>query len=88
MWATGIIVGYEVGGNLSEFRPSESVLRAQFAKMLSLISEGLLGRGIGHVTLTGWVTMPYKRDDIDRRIRQIDAWVHNGNEFAPSPGMI
>ncbi|MBK9072763.1 MAG: DEAD/DEAH box helicase [Myxococcales bacterium] len=26
---------------------------SQFAKMLSLISEGLLGRGIGHVTLTG-----------------------------------
>ncbi|OPZ79530.1 MAG: Endoglucanase precursor [Actinobacteria bacterium ADurb.Bin444] len=35
MWATGIIVGYEIGGNLSEFRPSESVLRAQFAKMLA-----------------------------------------------------
>lgn len=35
MWATGIIVGYEVGENLSEFRPSESVLRAQFAKMLA-----------------------------------------------------
>jgi superfamily II DNA or RNA helicase len=26
---------------------------SQFARMLALISEGLLGRGIGHVTLTG-----------------------------------
>lgn len=26
----------------------------------------------GHVTLTGWVTMPYKRDDVERRVRRID----------------
>lgn len=26
----------------------------------------------GHVTLAGWVTMPYKRDDIERRVRRID----------------
>jgi len=26
----------------------------------------------GHVILTGWVTMPYKRDDIERRVRRID----------------
>jgi len=29
------------------------LLFSQFARMLALISEGLLGRGIGHVTLTG-----------------------------------
>jgi hyperosmotically inducible protein len=26
----------------------------------------------GRVELTGWVTMPYKRDDIERRIRKVD----------------
>ena len=25
----------------------------------------------GHVVLDGWVTMPYKRDDIERRVRRI-----------------
>jgi osmotically-inducible protein OsmY len=26
----------------------------------------------GRVVLTGWVTMPYKRDDIERRVRKIE----------------
>jgi osmotically-inducible protein OsmY len=26
----------------------------------------------GHVVLSGWVTMPYKRDDLERRIARID----------------
>ena len=26
----------------------------------------------GTVTLTGWVTMPYKRDDIERRVSRVD----------------
>src|SRR4030095_9300022 len=26
----------------------------------------------GRVELTGWVTMPYKRDDIERRVRKVD----------------
>ena len=26
----------------------------------------------GHVVLDGWVTMPYKRDDIERRVRRIE----------------
>jgi hyperosmotically inducible protein len=26
----------------------------------------------GHVILDGWVTMPYKKDDIERRVRAID----------------
>jgi hyperosmotically inducible protein len=26
----------------------------------------------GHVVLDGWVTMPYKKDDIDRRVRRIE----------------
>ena len=25
----------------------------------------------GHVVLSGWVTMPYKRDDIERRVRKV-----------------
>src|SRR6476620_1532199 len=26
----------------------------------------------GHVVLSGWVTMPYKRDDIERRVRKVE----------------
>jgi hyperosmotically inducible periplasmic protein len=26
----------------------------------------------GHVVLDGWVTMPYKKDDIERRVRRVD----------------
>ena len=26
----------------------------------------------GHVVLTGWVTMPYKKDDIERRVRKVE----------------
>jgi osmotically-inducible protein OsmY len=26
----------------------------------------------GHVVLSGWVTMPYKRDDIEKRVRKVD----------------
>jgi hyperosmotically inducible protein len=26
----------------------------------------------GRVVLTGWVTMPYKRDDLERRVRRVD----------------
>jgi len=26
----------------------------------------------GHVVLDGWVTMPYKKDDIEKRVRRID----------------
>jgi SNF2 family DNA or RNA helicase len=35
---------------------SRILLFSQFARMLALISEGLLGRGIRHVTLTGATT--------------------------------
>jgi len=36
---------------------------SQFARMLALISEGLLGRGVGHVTLTG--STPDRQKPID-----------------------
>ncbi|HEX8028703.1 MAG TPA: BON domain-containing protein [Vicinamibacterales bacterium] len=26
----------------------------------------------GHVVLSGWVTMPFKRDDLERRVRKVD----------------
>ncbi|MCC7240729.1 MAG: BON domain-containing protein [Acidobacteria bacterium] len=39
----------------------------------------------GRVTLTGWVTMPYKRDDIDRRIRRIDGVVSLENAVQVLP---
>lgn len=26
----------------------------------------------GHIVLSGWVTMPYKRDDIERRVRKVE----------------
>ncbi len=41
--------------------------------------------GEGHVVLTGWVTMPYKKDDIERRVRRVDgvATVKNAIEVLP-----
>jgi osmotically-inducible protein OsmY len=40
----------------------------------------------GHVSLTGWVTMPYKRDDIERRVRRVDgvSSVENGIRVLPA----
>ena len=39
----------------------------------------------GRVELTGWVTMPFKKDDIERRVRRIDgvASVENGIQVLP-----
>jgi osmotically-inducible protein OsmY len=39
----------------------------------------------GRVVLTGWVTMPYKRDDIERRVRKVDGvgMVDNRIEVLP-----
>ncbi len=39
----------------------------------------------GVVTLTGKVTMPYKKDDIEKRISKIDGvrWVHDGITVLP-----
>ena len=39
----------------------------------------------GNVVLSGWVTMPYKKNDIERRIRKIDgvAMVENKIEVLP-----
>src|SRR5512139_832041 len=39
----------------------------------------------GRVVLTGWVTMPYKRDDIEQRIRRVDGVtaVENGIGVLP-----
>lgn len=39
----------------------------------------------GRVVLTGWVTMPYKRDDIEQRVRRLDGVVsiENGIRVLP-----
>ncbi|HTM30684.1 MAG TPA: BON domain-containing protein [Vicinamibacterales bacterium] len=39
----------------------------------------------GRVTLSGWVTMPYKREDLERRVRSVDGVVsiENGIEVLP-----
>jgi osmotically-inducible protein OsmY len=39
----------------------------------------------GRVVLSGWVTMPYKRDDIEQRVRKVDGVtsVENGIEVLP-----
>ena len=39
----------------------------------------------GRVELTGWVTMPFKKDDIERRIRRVDGVVsvENGIQVLP-----
>lgn len=39
----------------------------------------------GHVTLAGWVTMPYKRDDLERRVRRVDGVVSLENAVQVLP---
>lgn len=39
----------------------------------------------GKVQLTGWVTMPYKRDDIDKRVRKVDGIVSVDNKIGVLP---
>ncbi len=42
----------------------------------------------GHVTLAGWVTMPYKRDDIERRVRRVDGVISVENAIQVLPASI
>jgi osmotically-inducible protein OsmY len=39
----------------------------------------------GKVQLTGWVTMPYKRDDIEKRVRKVDGIVSVDNKIGVLP---
>lgn len=39
----------------------------------------------GKVQLTGWVTMPYKRDDLERRVRKVDGVVAVDNKIGVLP---
>ncbi|HJU43865.1 MAG TPA: BON domain-containing protein [Vicinamibacterales bacterium] len=39
----------------------------------------------GRVVLTGWVTMPYKRDDIERRVRKVDGVATIDNKIGVLP---
>ncbi|MFA5910990.1 MAG: BON domain-containing protein [Vicinamibacterales bacterium] len=39
----------------------------------------------GKVVLTGWVTMPYKRDDLERRVRKVDGITALDNKIGVLP---
>lgn len=39
----------------------------------------------GRVVLNGWVTMPYKRDDIERRVRKVDGVAAIDNKIGVLP---
>ncbi len=39
----------------------------------------------GKVQLTGWVTMPYKRDDIEKRVRKVEGIVSIDNKIGVLP---
>ena len=39
----------------------------------------------GKVQLTGWVTMPYKRDDIEKRVRKVDGITSVDNKIGVLP---
>ena len=39
----------------------------------------------GRVVLTGWVTMPYKRDDLEQRVRRVDGVVAVENGISVLP---
>src|SRR5688572_3597963 len=39
----------------------------------------------GHVVLTGWVTMPYKRDDIEKRVRKVEGLISVDNKIGVLP---
>ena len=39
----------------------------------------------GHVVLTGWVTMPYKKTDIERRVAKVDGVLSVKNDIQVVP---
>ena len=39
----------------------------------------------GKVRLTGWVTMPYKRDDLERRVRKVEGLASLDNQIGVLP---
>ena len=39
----------------------------------------------GHVVLSGWVTMPYKRDDIEKRVRKVEGLTSVDNKIGVLP---
>ena len=39
----------------------------------------------GRVVLSGWVTMPYKRDDLERRVRKVDGVLTVDNKIGVLP---
>jgi osmotically-inducible protein OsmY len=39
----------------------------------------------GHVVLTGWVTMPFKRDDLEKRVRKVEGITAIDNKIGVLP---
>lgn len=39
----------------------------------------------GHVVLSGWVTMPFKKDDLERRVRKVDGVLTVDNKIQVLP---
>jgi len=39
----------------------------------------------GHVVLTGWVTMPFKRDDLEKRVRKVESVTVVDNKIGVLP---
>ena len=39
----------------------------------------------GRIVLTGWVTMPYKRDDIEKRVRKVEGLLSVENKISVLP---
>jgi hyperosmotically inducible protein len=67
--ATGQVASAQERKDLQIFRDvSESVNRYTQFTIFDSIDASVTQ---GHVVLAGWVTMPYKKDDIERRVRKV-----------------
>ena len=61
---------------------SEQVIRYTQYTIFDSVSTSVEN---GRVILTGWVTMPYKRDDIEQRVRRVDGVLAIENAIAVLP---
>jgi len=61
---------------------ADQVNRYTQLSVFDSISASVTG---GRVQLSGWVTMPYKRDDLERRVRKVDGVVAVENAIGVLP---
>lgn len=81
-----------VPADAAQFENSDRVVFEQIADQVNRYTQYTIFDSVsasvnrGHVILTGWVTMPYKRDDIERRVRRVDgvSAVENGIRVLPA----